>query len=82
MTGAPGVMPIETSVAEVTLSVVVPDTPAVLAVMALEPEATALARPEALMVATAVLTELQLTLLDTSCFTSVAINTHGGETVV
>lgn len=63
-----GVTLIETSVAAVTVSGVLPETPDWLAVMVVEPASSVLAKPEASIVATCVFEELQLALVETSCF--------------
>ena len=58
-----GVTAIDTTVGAVTVSVVDCDTPAKLAEMLVEPEATAFTSPLVLIVALAVEDELQLTML-------------------
>ncbi len=67
MLDAPGVTEIETKAADVTVSIVLPDTPLVVAVIVEEPAANAVASPAVLMVAIFALAELQLTLLVRSC---------------
>ncbi len=52
MLGAAGVTPIDTKVAGVTVIEVLPDTPAVVAVMVVEPDVSPLSSPAASMVAT------------------------------
>lgn len=62
MLGAAGVTAMDDSVAAVTVSGVVPETPLKFAVMVTGPPTpTAVARPEVLSVATAVFEELQVT---------------------
>ncbi len=58
----------DTSVAAVTVSGVLPETPDWLALMLVVPAMSVLAMPEALIVATWVFEELQLALAETSCF--------------
>jgi hypothetical protein len=64
---AAGVTPMDTSEADVTVRVIVPDMPERVALSVVDPDVTALARPEVLMVAIRGLLELHVTLLDTSC---------------
>ena len=52
MRGAAGVTPIDTKVAGEMVIEVLPDTPAVVAVMVVEPATSAFSNPAALMVAT------------------------------
>ncbi len=65
--GAAGVRPIDTKVAAVMVSEVLPETPAVVAVMVVDPDVSALTRPEASIEAILELVELQVTVLDRSC---------------
>ena len=65
--GAAGVTPIDTKVAAVMVMVVVPETPALVAVMVVEPDFTALTRPAELTVAICVLATFQVTVLERSC---------------
>ena len=70
--GFAGVTPMETSVAAVTVRVIVPDTPPEVAVMVVEPALSAVASPMVLAVllieATAELDELQVTDAEISFF--------------
>ena len=61
MLGFAGVIAMDCSVAAVIVSVVLPDTPADFAEMTDEPAATAVARPLAVIVATDVVLEAQVT---------------------
>ncbi len=61
MVGLTGVMAIDCSVSEVTVSVVLPETPAKVAVMTEEPALTLVARPLAAIVATEDVSEVQVT---------------------
>lgn len=78
MLGRAGVTPIDTSEAEVTVNVAVPDTSLDVAVMVAEPAATPIARPLELMVATAGADEVQVTdvrvCFEPSLNTPVAVN--------
>jgi hypothetical protein len=63
-----GVMPIETSIAEVTVSVVLPEISLSETEIVVDPATRAVATPVALTLATAGFDELQVTLEDRSCF--------------
>jgi hypothetical protein len=62
-----GVTLIETSVAAVTVSGVLPETPAWLALIVVDPAISVLAKPEASIVATCMFEELQPALVEISC---------------
>jgi hypothetical protein len=63
-----GVMPMETSVAEVIVSVVLPEISLSETVIVADPATSAVITPVAFTLATAGFEELQVTLEDRSCF--------------
>ena len=63
----PGVTAIDTSVAAVTVSVVVPEIVPEVALIVVEPVLAALARPAVVIVATVTLEELQVAVLVKFC---------------